>query len=106
MTSIYTTNSVIDKLWKQFSEIFSDASKPTAKHLFEMSLSVFALNGFQSVKYNFEHFIGEVSEYRLKSFYYTLNESKINLQDWMKHLVVSALSICSSDTQQPVILAY
>ena len=105
MTSIYTTNSVIDKLWKQFSEIFSDASKPTAKHLFEMALSVFALNGFQSVKYNFEHFIGEVSEYRLKSFYYTLNESKINLQDWMKHLVAAALSMCSSDTQQPVVLA-
>ena len=104
MTSLYNANSVIDKLWEQFSEIFSDATKPTATHLFEMALSVFALNGFHSVKYNFEHFIEGVSKYELKSFYYTLNESKIDPQDWRKHLVEAALSICSADTQQPIIL--
>ncbi len=59
---------MIDKLWKEFSAFFSDATKPTAKHLFEMTVSVFGLNGFQSVKYNFEHFIDEISEYKLKSF--------------------------------------
>ena len=96
---------MIDKLWGQFSEIFADATQPTAKHLFEMVLSVFALNGFQSVKYNFEHFIGEISDHKLKSFYYTLNEGKIDLQDWMKHMVEAALSICPSDTQQPIIIA-
>ena len=74
MTSIYHTNGMIDKLWKEFSAIFSDAAKPTAKHLFEMIVSVLGLNGFQSVKYNFEHFIDEISEYELKSFYYTLLE--------------------------------
>ena len=105
MRSLYTANSIIDKLWKEFSDIFLDATQPTAQHLFEMVLSVFALNGFQSVKYNFEHFIGGISDYKLKSFYYTLNESKINPQDWMKHLVEAALSICSPDTRQPVILA-
>lgn len=105
MTSIYHTNGMIDKLWKEFSAIFSDAAKPTAKHLFEMIVSVLGLNGFQSVKYNFEHFIDEISEYELKSFYYTLNESKIDLQDWMKHLAEAALSVCPADTQQPVIVA-
>lgn len=105
MTSLYTTNSIIGKLWKEFSEIFSDAAKPTGKHLFEMALSVFGLNGFQSVKYNFEHFIDGVSDYELKSFYYTLNESKIDPQDWMKHLVEAMLLTPLSDTQQPIILA-
>ena len=105
MTSLYTTNSMIDKLWKQFSEIFLDATQPTAKHLFEMVLSVYALNGFQSVKYNFEHFIGAISDHKLKSFYYALNEGKIDPQDWMKRLVETALSICPSDPQQPVIVA-
>ena len=105
MTSLYHTNSMIDKLRKEFSAIFSDATKPTAKHLFEMAVSVFGLNGFQSVKYNFEHFIDEISEYELKSFYYTLNESKIDLQDWMKRLVEAALSIRLFDTKQPIILA-
>ena len=105
MTSLYHTNSMISKLWKEFSAIFSDASKPTAKHLFEMTISVLGLNGFQSVKYNFEHFINEISEYELKSCYYALNESKIDLQDWMKRLVETVLSIRQLDTRQPIILA-
>ena len=105
MTSLYHTNSMIDKLWKEFSAIFTDATKPTARHLFEMIVSVFGLNGFQSVKYNFEHFINEISQYELKAFYYTLNESKINLQDWMKRLVEAALSIRLFDTRQPILLA-
>ena len=93
MTSLYHTNSMIDKLWKEFSALYSDATKPAAKHLFEMTVSVFGLNGFQSVKYNFEHFIDEISEYELKSFYYTLNESKVNLQDWTISMDI-ALSVC------------
>ena len=105
MTSLYTTDSIISKLWEKFSEIFSDATQPTAKHLYEMVLSIFALNGFQSVKCNYEHFIGEISKYKLKSFYYALNEGKINLEDWMKHLVGIALSICPFNTQQPIIVA-
>ena len=105
MTSLYTTNGMINKLWKEFSVIFSEATKPTAKHLFEMVLSVFGLNGFQSVKCNFEHFIERISEYELKSFYYTLNESKIDLQSWTKHFVEAVLSIRQIDPQQPIILA-
>ena len=105
MTSLYHTNSMIDKLWKEFSAFFSDATKPTTKHLFEIAVSVFGLNGFQSVKYSFEHFIDEISEYELKSFYYTLNESKINLQDWIKRFVEAVLSIRFLDTQQPILLA-
>ena len=48
---------------------------PTHKHLFDMALSVLALNGYQSVKFNYEHFIAENSPYQLKSYHYTLNES-------------------------------
>ena len=44
-----------------------------------MLLSVLCLNGFQSVNYNFEHFIQYISDNKLKSYYFTLNESKINL---------------------------
>ena len=105
MTSLYTTDSIISKLWEKFFEIFSDATQPTAKHLYEMVLSVFGLNGFQSIKCNYEHFIGEISKYKLKSFYYTLNEGKIDLKDWMKRLVEITLSVCPFNTQQPIIVA-
>lgn len=59
---------------------------PTRKHLFDMVLSVLALNGYQSVKFNYEHFIAENSPYQLKSYYYTLNESKIDMVQWMQQL--------------------
>ena len=95
MTSLYTEDSVIGKLWRWFSQIFSEESKPTARHLFELALSVLALDGFQSVKFNFEHFISEISDFELKSFYYALNEGKITLSDWMENLMRTALSLVS-----------
>lgn len=105
MTSLYNKDSVIGKLWAQFSQFFSESTRPTAKHLFELVLSVLALNGFQSVKYNSEHFISDISEYGLKSFYYVLNESKITLQDWMRHLIAAALSLLPANCKQALILA-
>ena len=54
MTSLYATDSVIGKLRNWFSGIFSKETKPTQEHLFALVLSVFALDGFQSVKFNLE----------------------------------------------------
>ena len=50
-------------------------------------MSVIALNGFQSVKYNYEHFIQDVSDFKLKSYYYALNESTLDIEDWMTAMV-------------------
>ena len=98
MTSLYAKDSVIGKLWRWFLQIFSEETEPTEEHLFELVLSVFALDGFQSVKFNFEHFIGEISAFGLKSFYYALNEGKIALSDWMENLMKAALSLVSEST--------
>lgn len=93
MKTLYTQTSIISKLKKAFFEIFSNEGSHTKEHLFEMLLSVLCLNGFQSVRYNFEHFIRHISDNRLKSYYFTLNESKINLSQWMKNMVRTALSL-------------
>jgi hypothetical protein len=105
MTSLYTKDSVVGKLWNWFSGIFSEESKPTARHLFEVALSVLALDGFQSVKSNFERFISEISPFALKSFYYTLNESKISLSDWMGGLMKAALSLLPPESGDALILS-
>ena len=80
-------------LKKAFFEIFSEEGKHTKEHLFDLLISVLCLNGFQSVKYSFDHFIENISENKLKSYYFTLNESKIDLSKWMKNLVKMALSV-------------
>jgi hypothetical protein len=103
MTSLYTNESVIGKLWNWFSGIFSKETKPTEEHLFELVLSVFALDGFQSVKFNFEHFISEISAFELKSFYYALNEGRIALSDWLEKLIKAALSLVSESADALVL---
>ena len=93
MKTLYTQTSIISKLKKAFFEIFSVESKHTKEHLFELLTSVLCLNGFQSVKYCFDHFIENVSDNKLKSYYFTLNESKIDLSKWIKNMVKTALSV-------------
>ena len=93
MKALYTQTSIICKLQKAFFEIFSEEGKHTKEHLFDLLLSVLCLNGFQSIHYNFEHFIGNISDSKLKSYYFTLNESRIDLSQWMKNMVRTALSL-------------
>ena len=93
MKSLYTQTSIISKLKKALFEIFSNEGNHTKNHLFDLLLSVLCLNGFSSVNYNFEHFIRYISDNKLKSYYFTLNESKIDLSQWMKNIVRIALSL-------------
>ena len=93
MKALYTQTSIISKLKKAFYEIFSAESTPTKEHLFDLLLSVLCLNGFSSVNYNFEHFIQYISDNKLKSYYFTLNESKIDLSEWIRNMVRIALSL-------------
>ena len=93
MKALYTQTSIICKLKKAFFEIFSAEGKHTKEHLFDILLSVLCLNGFQSISYNFEHFIGDISDNKLNSYYFTLNESRIDLSQWMKNMVRIALSL-------------
>ena len=93
MKALYTQTSIISKLKKAFFEIFSSESTPTKEHLFDLLMSVLCLNGFFSVNYNFEHFVQYISNHKLKSYYFTLNESKIDLSQWMKNIIRIALSL-------------
>ncbi len=95
MKALYTQTSIISKLQKVFYKIFSAESTPIKEHLFDLLMFVLCLNGFQSVNYNFEHFIEYISNNKLKSYYFTLNKSKIDLSQWMKNMVRIALSLIS-----------
>ena len=104
MKALYTQTSIISKLKKAFYEIFSAESTPTKEHLFDLLLSVLCLNGFYSVNYNFEHFIQYISDNKLKSYYFTLNESKIDLSEWIRNMVRIALSLMPESLQSQLIL--
>ena len=106
MTTLYTKGTVICKLWDAFSKYFSEQTKPTAQHLFELVLSILALNGYQSVRFLHEHFIRKISENSLNSYYFALNESKIDLNGWIEKLISAALAVMPPQfSEQPVVLA-
>ena len=106
MKALYHRSNIISKLKETFSEIFTNETIPTQKHLTDLMMSVIALNGFQSVKYNYENFIQDVSDFKLKSYYYTLNESVLDIDDWMSAMVHTAVSLIPDRLkEQPVILS-
>ena len=104
MKALYTQTSIICKLKKAFFEIFSAEGKHTKEHLFDILLSVLCLNGFQSISYNFEHFISNISDNKRNSYYFTLNESRIDLSQWMKNMVRIALSLIPDKLFEQLIL--
>ena len=106
MKALYHKKSLTDKLKETFSEIFTNETAPTQKHLADLMMSVVALNGFQSVQYNYEHFIQNVSDFKLKSYYYALNESRLDIDDWLLKMVHTAVSLIPDCLkEQPVILS-
>ena len=46
-----------------------------------------------------------ISPFELKSFYYTLNESKISLSDWMGGLMKAALPLLTPESGEALILS-
>ena len=100
MMLLYTSDTLVGKLREKFFQCFSNQTKPTQEHLFDLMLSIMALDGFQSVK-----FISEITDFSLNSYYFTLNRSKIDLSDWMVSLIHIALSLIPSDCKQPLVLS-
>ena len=106
MKALYHNSYLISKLKNVFSEIFTNETAPTREHLIDLMMSVMTLNGYQSVLYNYEHFIQDVSDYKLKSYYYALNESRLDIDDWLIAMVRIAISLIPENlSKQSVILS-
>ncbi|MDE5753807.1 MAG: transposase [Oscillospiraceae bacterium] len=106
MRALYHKNSPVRKLKEIFSAVFTNETAPTRKHMIDLLMSVIALNSFQSVQYNYEHFIQDVSDSRLKSYYYALNESALDIDDWTSAMMRLAISLIPKALkEQPIILS-
>ena len=100
MKALYTQTPMICKLNEIFSKIFSKETKPTQQHIIDLLMSVLGLNGFRSVKFSYSHFIQSLSDFKLKSYYFMLNESKIDIDTWMEALILMAISIIPKELCQ------
>ena len=104
MKALYTQTPMICKLNEIFSKIFSKETKPTQQHIIDLLMSVLGLDGFRSVKFSYSHFIQSLSDFKLKSYYFMLNESKIDIDTWMEALILMAISIIPKELSQQLLV--
>ena len=71
-------NSVLDRLKSYFNEYFLDATKPTARNLFLIVVSILALDVFRSVRVAHRHVLSKLSGTSLNAYYYTLKCGRLN----------------------------
>ncbi len=75
-------NSVVDRLKSYFDEYFTNATKPTAKNLFLIVVSVLALDVFCSVRFAHRHMLSKLSDTSLNAYYYALKTDRFDHEAW------------------------
>ena len=65
-----------------FYEYFSRATKPTAKNLFLIVVSILTLDIFRSVRFAHSHVLTKLSDTSLNAYYYALKTNKLEHDIW------------------------
>ncbi len=99
-------NSVLDRLKSYFDEYFSDATKPTARNLFLIVVSILTLDIFRSVRFAHRHVLSKLSSTSLNAYYYTLKTDRASHASWMGVTVSKALKAVPAQLElQPLFLS-
>ncbi len=85
-------NSVMDRLKSYFDEYFQDVTKPTARNLFLIVISILALDIFRSVRFAHRHVLSKLSGTSLNAYYYALKTDRLDHGSWRDVTVSKALS--------------
>ncbi len=86
-------NSVMDRLKNYFNEYFSDATKPTARNLFLIVVSILALDIFRSVRFAHRHVLSKLSDTSLNAYYYALKTDRLDHESWRDVTLSKALKV-------------
>ncbi len=96
-------NSVLDRLKSYFNEYFSDATKPTARNLFLIVVSILTLDIFRSVRFAHRHALSKLSDASLNAYYYALKTDRLDHGAWRDVTLSKALrAVPGQLTAQPL----
>lgn len=99
-------NSILDRLKNYFNEYFSDATKPTARNLFLIVVSILALDIFRSVRFAHRHVLSKLSDTSLNAYYYALKTGRLDHESWRDVTLSKALKVIPSRLDaQPLFLS-
>ena len=90
---IDTRHPLVKKLKNLYKSLFRHQSSATATNLTYLSLAFLVFNACTSIYFSHKHLLRDLTDKCLNSFYYTMNESKIGCDDWMKTLVTMAVAM-------------
>lgn len=90
---LYLKNSVFNRPFLYFQDYFSNASKPTARNLFFLVISILTLDIFRSVHFVHSHVISKLSDTSLNAFYYTLKMNAYTHSVWNDVTVSKAVHL-------------
>ena len=103
---LYLKNSVFNRLFLYFQDYFSNASRPTARNLFLLVISILTLDIFRSVRFSHSHVISRLSDTSLNAFYHTLKTDSYDHSAWNDVTVSKAVrAIPGSLEEQPLFLS-
>lgn len=86
-------NSVLDRLNTYFNEYFSDATKPTARNLFLLVVTILTLDTFRSVRFAHKGVLSKLDNLSLNAYYYTLKTDSYDHSHWGDTTALKALRI-------------
>ena len=99
-------NSVLDRLKSYFDEYFQDATKPTARNLFLIVVSILALDFFRSVCFAYRHVLSKLSDTSLNAYYYALKTDALDHEAWGNVTLSKALKAVPGQlSAQPLFLS-
>ncbi len=99
-------NSILDRLKNYFNEYFSDATKPTARNLFLIVVSILALDIFRSVRFAHRHVLSKLSDTSLNAYYYALKTGRLDHESWRDMTLSKASKVIPSRLDaQPLFLS-
>ena len=96
----------MDRLKNYFNEYFSDATKPTARNLFLIVVSILALDIFRSVRFAHRHVLSKLSDTSLNAYYYALKTDRLDHESWRDVTLSKALKVVPQQLAvQPLFLS-
>ena len=103
---LYLKNSVLNRLFFYFQDYFFNATKPTARNLFLLVISILTLESFRSVRFAHSHVISRLADTSLNAFYYTLKTDAYDHSVWKDVTVSKAVHILPESLEdQPLFLS-
>lgn len=96
----------MDRLNTYFCEYFSGATKPTARNLFLLIITILTLDTFRSVRFAHSHVLSKLADTSLNAYYYTLRTDSCDHSRWSDTTVSKVVKVVPDSLEtQPLFLS-